>query len=116
MRANLRTIQLARAESWQHLEATQCTWLLERRESLIELCEQAMLIEWPGAELERGRHDLAEIRIWHAEYQCCLDSVAGLQGVFDLARIDVLAAGDDQLTFATEDEQPEFRIELATVA
>ena len=116
-RAYLDAVELARRKSWQHIEAAQGPRLLERREALIERGEQGLLIEVEAqAEFQRGGHLLTEFRIRHPEHQRRFHAVAGKQRMLDFARIDVLAAGDDQLTCAPEDEQPEFGVELAAVA
>src|SRR5690606_30018530 len=64
---------------------------------------------------ERAGDELTEALVRDAEHTCARNTLEGVQHGFDLGRIDVLAAGDDPLAGASEDEQVAVLVEAAEV-
>src|SRR5215210_978950 len=64
----------------------------------------------------RGAHLLAELVVRHADHGRLLDRRVLVQHLLDLARVDVVAATDDQVLLAVDDEEVAVLVHLGHVA
>ena len=71
-----------------------------------------------GAGLERDvrRQPLAELLVVDADHRGLADRGVGVEGLLDLERVDVLAAGHDHLVVAADDVEPPGLVDPADVA
>ena len=70
----------------------------------------------PSLEHDEGLQPLAELLVLDADHGHLDHPVVVGEQVLDLAREDVLAAGDDHLVVAAVDEEPAGAVEVADVA
>ena len=68
------------------------------------------------ADDDEGLQPLAELLVVDADHRGLVDRLVVAEQILDLAREDVLAAGDDHLVVAAVDEQPAVRVEVTDVA
>ena len=73
-------------------------------------------ISTPSAEHDEGLQPLAELLVLDPDHRHLDDRLVVGEQILDLAREDVLAAGDDHLVVAAVDEQPPLGVEVADVA
>ena len=92
-------------------------WHLVACQSLGTECEHALgLGGYPWAQHHGGGDSLAPARVRHAEDARLGHGRMCQQHRLDLGRIDVLAAGDDQVVAPVDDVQVALGVEVAQVA
>src|ERR1700738_1664266 len=69
-----------------------------------------------AAQNDNGLARLAAIGIGNADYDCLGDSRMGINRAFNVGGIDIVAAGDDHVLEAIDDEQIAVLVEIADIA
>ncbi len=64
-------------------------------------------------QLDPGADDFAELPVGNAEYLDVADRRMGKQELFDLARVDILAAANDEILYAPDDVAITFLVYVA---
>src|SRR5439155_23950741 len=65
---------------------------------------------------DEGDHFLSEPRVWYADDDRLVDVRVAVEDLFDLARVDGVAAANDDVLLAVDEEQVAILVEVADVA